>query len=211
MVKRRKSPLLEPMIPTSKIVNKKYRKGSLVGKFFRHIFEHKNIKKALATNFAILSVATSLIPQGISMDAIAKEPTASPSPVIETQVVLSTEKGIQFPTNPVKITQKYSFFHPGIDLDGLTGDPVKPIKNGKVLAIEHSRFAYGESIIIDHGNQLSSRYAHLSKIEVGVGQDVTTDTEIGKMGATGRSFGDHLHLEVYDHDKTINPLTILPR
>ncbi len=182
-----------------------------MGKFLRHIFDHKNIKKTLATNFAILSVATSLIPQGISLDVAASEPVASPSPVIETQIILSTEKGIQFPTSPVKITQKYSFFHPGLDLDGITGDSVKPIKNGKVVTVEHSRFAYGESIIIDHGNQLSSRYAHLSKIEVEIGQDVTTDTEIGKMGATGRSFGDHLHLEVYDHGKAINPLSILPR
>lgn len=208
MVKRRRTPLVEPIIPTSDIVNRKYRKGSFLGKFFRHVFEHKNIKKTLATNFAILSVTTSLLPHSIDVQA---QDMATASPVIETQVVLSTEKGIQFPTNPIRITQKYSFFHPGLDLDGITGDSIKPIKNGKVVVIEHSKFAFGESIIIDHGNQLSSRYAHLSKIEVKVGQDVTTDTEIGKMGATGHAFGDHLHLEVYDHGKNINPLSILPR
>ena len=63
--------------------------------------------------------------------------------------------------------------------------------------------------MIDHGNKLSSLYAHLSKIEVEEGQEVTMDTEIGRMGATGRAFGDHLHLEVYDHGKAVNPLTIL--
>jgi murein DD-endopeptidase MepM/ murein hydrolase activator NlpD len=209
MVKRRRTPLLEPIIPTTEIVNKKYRKGSFLGKFFRHVFEHKNIKKALATNFAILSMATSLVPQGI--DVQAQAPVASPTTVIGTQVVLSTERGIQYPTSTVRITQRYHIFHPGLDLDGLTGDSIKPIKPGRVVAIERSKFAYGNSVIIDHGNQVTSLYAHLSKIEVVEGQDVTMNTEIGKMGATGRSFGDHLHLEVRDHGKAINPLSVLPR
>lgn len=208
MVKRRKSSLVEPIIPTSEIVNKKYRKGSFVAKIFRHIFEHKNIKKAFATNFAILSIATSLAP---NVDVQAQIPVASPNPVLEAQIVLSTEKGIQYPTNPVKITQKYSFFHPGLDLDGLTGDPVKPIKPGKVASVEKSKFGYGNEVIIDHGNQVTSLYAHLSVIEVSEGQEVDMNTQIGKMGSTGRSFGDHLHLEIRDHGKAINPLSVLPK
>ena len=198
--------MAEAIIPTAEVVNKKYRKGTLLGKLFRHVFEHKNIKKTLATNFAILSVTTSLIPQ-TSLVQAQSEPTAA---VLEAQVVLSTEKGSQYPTSPVSITQRYSFFHPGLDLDGITGDSVKPIKPGRVASIGKSKFGYGNEVIIDHGNQVTSLYAHLSKIQVVQGQEVTMNTEIGKMGATGRAFGDHLHLEVRDHGKAINPLTVLP-
>ena len=96
-------------------------------------------------------------------------------------------------------------------MDGLTGDPITPIRKGKVLSISRSKFAYGNSIIVDHGEGMTSLYAHLSKIEVVEGQEVDTFDEIGKMGATGRSSGDHLHLEIRDHGVPVNPLTVLPR
>jgi murein DD-endopeptidase MepM/ murein hydrolase activator NlpD len=180
------------------------RTGSKLSRFFRHIFENKKVKRILGGNLAVAIFASSLIQvQGAS--GFSSPETTD----LKTPFVLSTEKGVQFPTNMVSITQKYSFFHPGIDLDGITGDPIRPILRGKVVIIENSRFAYGKSVIVDHGNGISSRYAHLSKIEVTEGQDVTKDTKIGEMGATGRSFGDHLHLEVYQDGKAINPLTML--
>jgi len=179
--------------------------GNKLSRFFRHIFEHKKVKKLFGSNLAVAMFAASLM----------QVPGISGSEVVNTEVtppiVFSTEKGVQFPTQAVSITQKYSFFHPGLDLDGITGDSVRPILRGKVVAVENSKFAYGKSVIVDHGNGISSRYAHLSEIEVIEGQDVTKDTELGKMGATGRAFGDHLHLEVYQDGKTINPLTILSR
>lgn len=207
VVKRRKDRLAQPLIPTFELINKKYRKGSLFGRFFRHIFEHKKIGKAFAANFAIFSIATSFVPQIASSQAYSE---ASPAPVIETKIVLTTQKGIQYPTNPVRITQRYSFFHGGLDLDGVTGDPIKPIKSGVVVSVKKSKFGYGNEIIVDHGNQLTSLYAHLSRIEVEEGKEVTMDTKLGEMGATGRAFGDHLHLEIRDHGRAINPMTVLP-
>lgn len=205
LTKRRKSIFEEALIPTIKTLKRKYRVGSYAARFFRHIFEHKNIKKVLATNFAVLAITTSFIPQ--SSGVLAQNETDEI--IVQAQTTLVTEKGIQYPTDPVRITQKYSFFHPGLDFDGLTGDPVKPIKPGKVSAVSYSKFAYGNSVLIEHTNQVSSLYAHLSKIEVEPGNEVTMDTELGKMGATGHAFGDHLHLEVYDHGHAINPLTVL--
>lgn len=196
----------EALIPTPKILKRKYRVGSFVARFFRHIFEHKSIRRVLASNLAVITVATSFLPQG---DVQAQE-TVQES-VIGTETTLVTEKSIQYPTEEVKITQRFSFYHPGIDLDGLTGDPIKSIKPGRVSAVSYSRFAYGNSVLVEHPNQVSSLYAHLSKVEVETGQEVTMETEIGEMGSTGRAFGDHLHLEVYDHGKAINPLSVLPR
>ncbi len=204
LVKRRKPLIDEPLIPSVRTVKRKYRKGSLVGRYFRHIFEHKNLRQALAANFAIAVITTSFLPQPTNI--LAQE---TDEPIIEAQTNLVTEKGVQFPVGKVRLTQGFSFFHPGVDLDGVTGDPIKPIKPGRVISVDYSRFAYGNSIIIEHGNNLSSLYAHLSKIEVQQGQSVDMNVEIGKMGATGRAFGDHLHLEVYDHGKAINPLLIL--
>ena len=205
LVRRRKPLVSEALIPTAKIVRRKYRTGTLLGRYFRHIFDHKNIKKLLAANFTFLAVTASFLPQTPTIQA--QELTADP--IIETQTTLVTQKSIQYPTQKVSITQGYSFFHPGIDLDGITGDPVRPIKSGTVTLIEFSKFGYGNDIVINHGNGLSSLYAHLSKIEVEEGQDVTMDTEIGKMGATGRTSGDHLHLEIFSRGLPINPVSVL--
>ena len=81
---------------------------------------------------------------------------------------------------------------------------------GKVEAISRSRYAYGNAIIIDHGNQITSLYAHLSEIKVKKDEEVNLKTEIGKVGSTGHSSGAHLHLEIRDQQRPINPYVILP-
>jgi len=204
-IRRRKSLVAEPLIPTPKIVRSKYRKGTFIGRFFRHIFEHRKINRVLAGGISLVVIISSYFPPSSTIQAqdVAAET------VLSTGVNLATEKSVQFPVEEVSVTQGFAFYHPGVDFDGLTGDPVKPIKKGKVSAVSYSKFAYGHSVLIEHANGVSSLYAHLSKIEVEIGQEVTLDTEIGKMGATGRAFGDHLHLEVYDHGKAISPLTVL--
>ncbi|MEK7470957.1 MAG: M23 family metallopeptidase [Patescibacteria group bacterium] len=207
VAKRRKSVVEEAMIASISQVKKKYHKGTLISRFFRHIFEHKNIGKVLGTGLSLIVIFSAYFPpQSVAFAQEDFVPTT-----VETSLTLITIKGIQFPTRDVRVTQGYSFFHPGLDLDGFTGDPIHSIKTGRVASVSYSKFAYGNSVTIDHGNELTSLYAHLSKIEVKEGQEVTMDTEIGKMGATGRAFGDHLHLEIYDHGKAINPLTVLSR
>jgi murein DD-endopeptidase MepM/ murein hydrolase activator NlpD len=207
--KRRRSSLDEPIIPTIKTLNLKYRVGGITRKFFRHVFEHRKIKTILGSNIALMLIATSFIPSN-AIGSI-NPPTNEVLIVNEAEAPISTKVAIQLPVEVKRVTQGYGFFHPGIDLDGTTGDPIKPMKNGKVIKIDHSRFAYGNSIIVDHGNNLTSLYAHLSKIYVKEGQEVTTDTVLGEMGSTGRSTGDHLHLEVRDHGIPINPLSVLPK
>jgi len=98
-----------------------------------------------------------------------------------------------------------------VDFDGVTGDPIHPIMDGRVEAINYSKYAYGNAVLIDHGDNITSLYAHLSKILIKPNQEVTTDTIIGEMGSTGRSSGDHLHLEIRDSGKPFNPLTALPK
>ena len=198
----------EPLIPTVKTLNLKYRIGGITRKFFRHLFEHKKVRALLGTNLAIMLAVSSFMPNSTlgnnsEINSIAM--------VDGTKTPIKTEVSIQYPVSTIKLNQNYKFYHPGIDLDGETGDTIEPIKKGKVIGIDHSKFAYGNSIIIDHGANTTSLYAHLSKIDVKEGQEVTTDTKLGEMGSTGRSTGSHLHLEVRDHGIPINPLSVLPR
>jgi murein DD-endopeptidase MepM/ murein hydrolase activator NlpD len=94
--------------------------------------------------------------------------------------------------------------HAGIDLRGDTGDPVRATAAGTVVhAARHK--AYGLMVEIDHGNGLSTRYAHLSAILVKEGARVPARVLIGKIGSTGRSTAPHLHYEVRVDGEAIDP------
>lgn len=100
-------------------------------------------------------------------------------------------------------------FHSGMDIDGDKGDMVVAPANGRVVkAGWHG--GYGYLIEIDHGNGLSTRYGHLSKIGVKEGDTVQRGQVIALIGSTGRSTGPHLHYELRLDDKAINPRRFLP-
>lgn len=98
--------------------------------------------------------------------------------------------------------------HSGIDLRGDMGEPVHATAEGKVT-IAGREGGYGNMIEIDHGNGLSTRYGHLSRIDVKVGQHVRIGQTIGRIGSTGRSTGPHLHYETRIDGKPINPQKFL--
>lgn len=100
-------------------------------------------------------------------------------------------------------------FHGGMDIDGERGDIVVAPANGTVLKSGYQG-GYGNMIEVDHGNGLTSRYGHLSKMEVEVGDSITRGQLIGFVGSTGRSTGPHLHYEIRMNDKPINPRHFLP-
>ncbi|MBV9558384.1 MAG: M23 family metallopeptidase, partial [Pseudolabrys sp.] len=94
--------------------------------------------------------------------------------------------------------------HTGVDLRGDTGDPVHVTAAGTVVTASWQG-GYGNMIEVDHHNGLSTRYGHLSKIEVKVGQRVRIGDVIGLIGSTGRSTGPHLHYETRVNDTAVNP------
>jgi murein DD-endopeptidase MepM/ murein hydrolase activator NlpD len=100
-------------------------------------------------------------------------------------------------------------FHAGMDIDGERGDEVIAPANGTVIKADWQG-GYGNMIEIDHGNGLVTRYGHLSKIEIAVGDVVQRGQLIGLIGSTGRSTGPHLHYELRLSDKAINPRRFLP-
>lgn len=100
-------------------------------------------------------------------------------------------------------------FHSGLDIDGERGDSVAAPANGTISKAGWEG-GYGNLIEIDHGNGLTTRYGHLSKIGVQIGDTVQRGQLIGLIGSTGRSTGPHLHYEVRLNDKAINPRRLLP-
>jgi murein DD-endopeptidase MepM/ murein hydrolase activator NlpD len=96
-----------------------------------------------------------------------------------------------------------------MDIDGERGDLVVAPANGTVIKAGYSG-GYGNMVEIDHGNGLTSRYGHLSKVETEVGEKITRGQLLGQVGSTGRSTGPHLHYELRLNDKSINPRHFLP-
>lgn len=111
-----------------------------------------------------------------------------------------------------KVTSKFGprkkRFHYGVDIDLETGDAVSAAFDGKVRIAKLSK-SYGNVIVIRHSNGLETYYAHLSKINVSVGQEVFAGDKIGLGGNTGRSRGSHLHFEIRYLGQPINPTEII--
>ena len=84
------------------------------------------------------------------------------------------------------------------------GHDVPAPQAGKVT-FAGEQAGYGLTVILDHGNQMTTRYAHLSAISVAVGDQVETGQIIAQSGATGRATGPHLHFEVMESGKSVNP------
>lgn len=103
-------------------------------------------------------------------------------------------------------------FHYGIDMAACRGTPIYAACDGMVIEASHSNKGYGNSVVIQHNHKYKTRYAHLEKILVRLGQKIERGDRIGKVGSTGavRSRrgrdASHLHFEVYAFGKQINPL-----
>jgi murein DD-endopeptidase MepM/ murein hydrolase activator NlpD len=98
--------------------------------------------------------------------------------------------------------------HTGLDFRASTGDPVRATANGKVASSGWTG-GYGRMVEIDHGNGLSTRYGHLSEINVKVGDAVKIGQVIGAVGSTGRSTGPHLHYETRIDGEAVDPQKFL--
>ncbi len=119
------------------------------------------------------------------------------------------------PDDNFRITSSYGFrwdpftnkrrMHQGLDLAGKIGLKIYATGDGIVISAIDAKNGYGKEIIIDHGFGYISRYAHLHKIDVKIGQSIKRGQYLGLLGSTGRSTGPHLHYEVIYNSKTVNP------
>ncbi|MFC7687748.1 peptidoglycan DD-metalloendopeptidase family protein [Ureibacillus sp. GCM10028918] len=103
---------------------------------------------------------------------------------------------------------RWGSYHRGIDIARPSNYDIKASDNGIVTATGWDG-TYGQRIIINHNNGYETIYAHLSEINVSVGQVVPQGSVIGIMGSTGRSTGTHLHFEMHKNGALVNPLSYL--
>lgn len=121
--------------------------------------------------------------------------------------ILTSSYGMR--TSPITGDMK---FHKGIDLAAPIGTSVYACKNGVVVNATKDKEdkIYGKFIILDHENNTQSVYAHLSKVLVKTGDEITRGTVIGEVGTTGASTGPHLHFEIRVNGKAQDPKRLLP-
>lgn len=180
----------------------------------RPIFEHKNAKNILGLPLLALTVFSGALssPLLTAMGFIPTEAKAFYQPYETLQTQIETTPAIAYPLIAARgVSQGYHVLHPGVDIRAPRGSEITPVAGGVVKLIARERFGYGNRVEIDHQDGHESLYAHMDKILVGEGQKVTVDTVIGTVGMTGRTTGPHLHLEVRNDGRTINPLTYLSR
>ena len=127
-------------------------------------------------------------------DRLARTPSIAP-----TQGHLSSNFGLR--TDPFTGGTK---FHNGMDISNSPFSPIYAPADG-VVVNTFNNAGYGEFLVIDHGYNIVSRYAHLSKYEVVVGQKVKRGDLIARMGNTGRSTATHLHYEILVRDQHVDP------
>jgi murein DD-endopeptidase MepM/ murein hydrolase activator NlpD len=99
--------------------------------------------------------------------------------------------------------------HPGIDLAGAYGTPIYATADGVVTRAGWNSGGYGNLVELDHGRGIMTRYGHMSAILVHAGDHVTRGQQIGRMGSTGRSTGNHLHYEVRIDGRPVNPIPFM--
>jgi murein DD-endopeptidase MepM/ murein hydrolase activator NlpD len=174
----------------------------------RPLVSHQKIRQAVGLNLVLMAVLASVVGT-VPLQAESENESMQVVSIPDNQISLTTQLRIKFPIPQRDISQRFWLLHQGVDLRTPVGTPVSAMMSGIVVETEADRFGYGNKVVIDHGNGYETLYAHLSKIEVKKGEKVTTDSILGESGNTGRSTGPHLHLELREHGKPINPLVLL--
>lgn len=135
-------------------------------------------------------------------------------------IVLDTGSGYKWPLDGYyKLTSAFGYrihpitnrphSHTGIDVPAPYGTSIKATKGGQVVTSAYHS-SYGNYVVVDHGNGSSSLYAHMSSRSVSVGQIIKQGAEVGKVGSTGSSTGNHLHLEIRVNYSRVNPEKYYP-
>lgn len=99
--------------------------------------------------------------------------------------------------------------HDGVDIEARRGDPIHVAADGWVV-FSGSRGAYGRTVVVDHGDGLSTLYAHADVLKVKRGEPVRAGQTIARVGRSGNARGAHLHFEVRIDGQPVNPLEHLP-
>lgn len=166
----------------------------------------------LATSLEDAMVRTTPTPLAPAAASPRPSPSPSPSPWLPHGPVNTM-------LDPARVSSAYGMrsdpltgaarMHHGVDIPMAEGEPVQNLKAG-IVTESGVRGAYGQTVVVDHGGGLTTRYAHLSARHVTVGESIGAGQVLGLAGQTGRATGPHLHLEVRSHGVSIDPRNVWP-
>ncbi|MDH6626559.1 murein DD-endopeptidase MepM/ murein hydrolase activator NlpD [Streptomyces sp. LBL] len=181
---------------------------------------------ALRTRASVLAAGLGVsVALGAGVAAAATPAVATPATVVHTQTVAAKKKAVSWvdPVKKYKLTAGFAqagamwqATHSGQDFAVPSGTNVMAAHGGTVVKAGGNGAgdgpAYGNAIVIRHGSGTYSQYAHLSRVDVRVGQIVRTGQHIALSGNTGNTTGPHLHFEIRttpDYGSAVNPVTFL--
>lgn len=157
------------------------------------------------------------------MDEMDRQEEALQNLVVDAQRAIARSSGKFSPIWPIRRIELTDTFgmrwhpiiggyraHNGIDLSANTGEPILAADDGWVIIAGYNG-SFGNLVVVDHGGGVSTWYAHMSRINAWVGQQVKAGHQIGAVGSTGWSTGPHLHFEIRVNGKPVNPMDYLPR
>lgn len=180
----------------------------------------ENIAVMQATSAEIGNQIVALQQQAAAQQAAAQQQAAAGGTVAPGGQVQSTPAGAGVWPAPAShiITSRYGGrsypidgsynFHLGLDIGAGYGTSVVAYQGGTVIIATY-HWSYGNYVVVDHGNGLSTLYAHMSALNVGAGDTVSAGQQVGAIGSTGSSTGPHLHFEVRINGSTVDPAPYL--
>lgn len=167
------------------------------------IFHKQTFPRVFGVNLAGIAMAMSIV----AYPTHAFDYNVSPVVSSEAEVVVVTNNQYRFPLETtLGVSQGYHSLHPGVDLRAPKGTDIYAMDSGVVIEVEQMRVGYGHFVRIAHNGTLSTLYAHLDEVKVKSGQKVRAGEIIGSVGLTGWSTGYHLHFEVHEGTKAVNPM-----
>lgn len=199
-------------VPANLIINQNLNLSSLSKEIFKKdslllipTNEPAKIENLIKANQTAVQIATQAKQK---QQQIAK--VAIPVSINPDIKVISSEQaksyGFKRPVNWQYVSRCFSPGHNGCDLVAPLGSPLYAVQKGVVVKVMNFDISgYGKAVVIDHGNGLSSLYAHLSKIEVSLGDILTQGQKIGEVGDTGNATGYHCHFEIKFNGNRIDP------
>lgn len=152
----------------------------------------------------------------------AGSPPQTAEPVVQAKSESRTHEPVQFihPLPGARVSSSFARYivksrnrqHHGVDFAAPSGTPVFAASAGVVLSADNTSLseAFGNAVLIEHGDQLTSLSAHLSRLDVKLGEWVQAGQQIGLVGQTGRATGPHLHFEVWRGSVPQDPITLIP-
>jgi murein DD-endopeptidase MepM/ murein hydrolase activator NlpD len=177
-----------------------------LSKIFKKTFEGKRVKRFVGVGLLI-----GLMFSGLLANIVA----ANEGLVVDETIVYTPPTAVVTQTTLVKpvegvLAQSFSGFHRGVDILAPFGAQVNSIAGGQVIEASFNRLGWGNTIVVEHADGLQSRYAHLNEVLVITGDHVAQGQGLGTIGLTGWTTGPHLHLEIYQNGRSVDPGAILP-